>query len=202
MHKLKKEEFPMKNTLRVMGIAIVLVLLVQIVAMFMPYFNFADMVKPTKRNPDPKAVFTLQDYVWMETEDMGKNFFKELIEDYNVNDHAVGLALVFVIGCVTAVLNVMNFTNSFNTYITFRAGMMKVVAHAFSAFWCYLAIDTYLNATVLTVPQADQQMYMISLILIYVATALVAVRLVAEIAYAVVSGNKARAARRAARLAA
>lgn len=191
----------MKNTLRVLGIAIILVLLAQIVIMFLPYFDFADMVKPTKKNPDPKSQFTLQDYCWLETEDMGKNFFKELIEDYNVNDHAVSLVLTFVIGCIVVILNAMNFSNSFNKFVTFRAGFVRVLAHGFSAFWCYIAIDAYLTSAVLTVPQANQQIYMISLTLIYVATALIALRLVVDVVSAFISGNKARAARRAARLA-
>ena len=190
----------MKNTIRVLGIALVLLLLAQLVVMFMPYFDFADMVKPTKRNPDPKSVFTLQDYCWMETEDMGKNFFKELIDDYNVNDHAVSLALTFVIGCVVVLLNLMNFAKSFNTYITFQAGFINFVTHAVSALWCYVAINAYLTSGVLQF--GDQQIYMISLTLIYVATALTALRLVVEVATAIISGNKARAARRAAREAA
>lgn len=192
----------MKNTIRALGIAIILVILVQIVAMFMPYFDFAGMVKPTRKDPNPKSVFTLQDYVWMEPEDMGKNFFKDLIEDYNVNDNAVGLALTFAIGCVVVILNAMNFTNSFNTFVTFRAGMIKVITHLASAFWCYIAIDAYLTAPVLTVPQANQQLYMLSLNLIYVATALIALRLVVDVITSIVASNKARAARRAARLAA
>ena len=188
----------MKNTLRVLGVAIILLLLVQIVVMFMPYFDFSDMVKPDRKGNIPQSQFTLQDYVWMETEDMGKNFFKELIEDYNVNDHAVSLALTFVVGCVVVILNAMNFTNSFRTFITFRTGMIKVITHIISAFWCYIAIDAYLTSAVLTVPHANQQMYMISLNLIYVTTALVAVRLVADVVTSIVASNKARAARRAA----
>lgn len=198
MYKPKKEEFLMKNTIRVLGIAIILLVLVQLVAMFMPYFDFSDMVKPDRKGNIPQSQFTLQDYVWMQPEDMGKDFFKELIEDYNVNDHAVSLALTFVIGCVVVLLNAMNFTNSFRTFVTFRTGMIKVITHIVSAFWCYIAINAYLTSAVLTVPQADQQMYMISLNLIYVATGLVAVRLVADVATSIVAGNKARAARRAA----
>ena len=43
---------------------------------------------------------------------------------------------------------------------------------------------------------------MVSLILIYAATAIIVLRMVADIAYSVVTGNKARAAKRAAREAA
>ena len=99
----------MKNTLRVLGIAIILLLLAQIVVMFMPYFDFSDMVKPDRKGNIPESEFSLQEYCWMDTEDMGKNFFKELIEDYNVNDHAVSLVLTFVIGCVVVILNAMRY---------------------------------------------------------------------------------------------
>ena len=186
----------MKNTIRVLGIAIILLVLVQLVAMFMPYFDFSDMVKPDRKGNIPQSQFTLQDYVWMQPEDMGKDFFKELIEDYNVNDHAVSLALTFVIGCVVVLLNAMNFTNSFRTFVTFRTGMIKVITHIVSAFWCYIAINAYLTSGVLQF--GDQQLYMISLCVIYVVTGLVAVRLVADVATSIVAGNKARAARRAA----
>ena len=190
----------MKNTLRVLGIAIILLLLAQIVVMFMPYFDFSDMVKPDRKGNIPESEFSLQEYCWMDTEDMGKNFFKELIEDYNVNDHAVSLVLTFVIGCVVVILNAMNFTNSFNKFVTFRAGFVRVLAHAFSAFWCYIAINAYLTSGVLQF--GDQQLYMLSLNLIFVATGLVVLRLIVDVATAIVSGNKARAARRAAREAA
>ena len=52
-----------------------------------------------------------QAVVWMETEKMDKNFFKKIIDDYNVNDHAEGLALTFVVGCIVVILNMMNFAN-------------------------------------------------------------------------------------------
>lgn len=190
----------MKNTLRVLGIAIILLLLAQIVVMFMPYFDFSDMVEPDRKGNIPESEFSLQEYCWMDTEDMGKNFFKELIEDYNVNDHAVSLVLTFVIGCVVVILNAMNFTNSFNKFVTFRAGFVRVLAHAFSAFWCYIAINAYLTSGVLQF--GDQQLYMLSLNLIYVATGLVVLRLIVDVATAIVSDSKARAARRAAREAA
>ena len=190
----------MKNTIRILGIAIILVLLAQIIVTFMPYFDFADMVKPDRKGNIPESEFSLQEYIWMDTEDMGKSFFKTLIEDYNVNDHAVPLVLEFVIGCVVIILNALNFSNSFHTYVTFRAGFIKVLTHLFSAFWAYLAIDAFLNVGVLQF--GDQQMYMINLILVYVTTALIALRLVVELAYSINQGNKARAARRAAREAA
>ena len=190
----------MKKTVNVLSIAIILLLLVQIVVMFMPYFDFADMVKPTKRDPNPKSVFTLQDYCWMDTEDMGKNFFKELIEDYNVNDHAVPLVLAFVIGCVAVILNAMNFANSFNTYITFRAGLITVLTHAITGFWCYVAINAYLTSGVLQF--GNQDLYMVSLIAIFAATGITALRLIVQITAAIVKSNKARKARIAARAAA
>lgn len=190
----------MKNTLRVLGIAIILVLLAQIVMMFMPYFDFADMVKPDRKGNIPESEFSLQEYCWMDTEDMGKSFFKKLIDDYNVNDHAVPLVLTFAIGCVVIILNAMNFANSFNKFVTFRAGLIRVLAHGVSCFWSYIAIDAFLNSGVLQF--GDQQIYFISLVLIYVATALIAVRLVADLVSSIVAGNKARAARRAARAAA
>ena len=190
----------MKNTLRVLGIAIILVLLAQIVVMFLPYFDFADMVEPDRKGNIPESEFSLQEYCWMDTEDMGKQFFKELIEDYNVNDHAVSLVLTFVIGCVVVILNAMNFANSFNKFVTFRAGLIRVIAHAVSAFWCYIAINAYLTSGVLQF--GDQQLYMISLNLIYVATGLIALRLVVDLVSSISAGNKARAARRAAREAA
>ena len=186
----------MKTTVRVLGIAIVLLLLAQIFVMFMPYFDFSDMVKPTKRDPNPKAIFTLQDYCWMDTEDMGKDFFKELIEDYNVNDHAVSLVLTFAFACVCAVLNLMNFSNSFNKFVTFRAGLIKVVTHIISVFWAYTAINAYLTSGVLQF--GDQQLYKTSLILIFVASALIALHLVADITFGVINGKKAKAARKAA----
>lgn len=186
----------MKNVIRVLGIAIVLLLLAQIVLMFMPYFDFADMVKPTKRDPNPKSVFTLQDYCWMETEDMGKDFFKELIEDYNVNDHAVPLVLTFVFACLSVIVILLNFKNSFNTFITFRAGLMKVVAHAVSCFWGYVAIDAYLTSGVLQF--GNQELYMASLNVIFVATALIALHLVLDVVNGLVNSKKARAAKKAA----
>lgn len=190
----------MKNTIRILGIAIILVLLAQIVMMFMPYFDFSDMVKPDRKGNIPESEFSLQEYCWIDTEDMGKSFFKNLIDEYNVNDHAVPLVLTFAIACVLVILNGMNFANSFNTYVTFRAGFIKVITHLASAFWCYIAINAYLTAGVLQF--GNQQLYMISLILIYVATALIALRLVVELVSSIVAGNKARAARRAAREAA
>lgn len=190
----------MKNTIRVLGIVIILLVLAQIAVMFLPYFDFSDIVKPDRKGNIPQSVFSLQDYCWMDTEDMGKNFFKTLIDDYNVNDHAVSLVLTFAIGCVVVIINGMNFANSFNTYITFRAGLIKVLTYIISAFWCYIAINAYLTSGVLQF--GNQQLYMVSLILIYAATAIIALRMVADIAYSVVTGNKARAAKRAAREAA
>lgn len=192
----------MKNVIRILGIAIVLVLIAQLVVMFMPFFDFTDMVKPTKKEPNPKTEYTLQDYVWMDTEKMDKQFFKKLIDDYNVNDHAEGLALTFGLGCVVVILNLLNFANSFNKLVTFRAGLINVLTHAISGFWCYIAIDAYLTSAVLTLPQANQEIYMISLNLIYVATALVVLRLVVNVVSGIVASNKARAARIAARQAA
>lgn len=186
----------MKNTLRVLGIAVLLLVLFQLVVMFMPYFDFADMVKPDRKGNIPESEYSLQEYVWMDTEDMGKLFFKELIEDYNVNDHAVSLALTFLIGCVVVFLNILNFAKSFNTYVTFQAGFVNVVTHLLSAFWCYIAINAYLTSGVLRF--GDQQLYMISLILIYVITGLVALRLIVNVISGIVASNKARAARRAA----
>lgn len=186
----------MKNVVRVLGIAIVLLLLAQIVLMFMPYFDFADMVKPTKRDPNPKSVFSLQDYCWIDTEDMGKDFFKELIEDYNVNDHAVPLVLTFAFACLGVIVNLLNFKNSFNTFVTFRAGLIKVIAHVLSGIWGYVAINAYLNSGVLQF--GNQTLYMASLNIIFVTTALIALRLVVEIVFGLVSSNKARKARIAA----
>ena len=190
----------MKNTVRVLGIAIILLLLVQIVTMFMPYFNLPEVIKPTRKEPNPQTVFSLQDYCWIHTEDMGKNFFKKNIEDYNVNDHAVSLVLTFVIGCIAVILNGMKFANSFNKFVTFRAGLINVVAHVVSGFWCYVAINAYLTSGVLQF--GDQTLYMISLITIFVTTGIVALRLVVELTSSIIAGNKARAARRAAREAA
>ena len=190
----------MKNTVRAMGIAIILLLLVQIVVMFLPYFSFPGEVKPTRKDPDPQTEFSLQDYCWMHTEDMGKNFFQKRIENYNVNDHAVSLVLTFVFACVCVVLNTMKFSNSFNKFVTFRAGLINVVAHAISCFWGYVAINAYLTSGVLQF--GDQNLYMISLITIFVTTGLIALRLVLEIVSGIIDGNKARAARRAAREAA
>ena len=189
----------MKNTVRVLGIVIILLLLAQIVVMFMPYFDFADMVKPTKRDPNPKSEFSLQDYCWMDTEDMGKNFFKELIDDYSVNDHVMGLVLTFVIGCVCVILNGMNFSNSFNKFVTFRAGLINVLTHIISGFWGYIAINAYLTSGVLQF--GNQNLYMTSLILIFVTTGVIALRFVVEVTSSIVAANKARAARRAARAA-
>ena len=186
----------MKNTLRVLGIAILLLVLFQMVVMFMPYFDFADMVKPDRKGNIPESEYSLQEYVWMDTEDMGKLFFKELIEDYNVNDHAVSLALTFLIGCVVVLLNALNFTKSFNTYVTFQAGFINVVTHLLSAFWCYIAINAYLTSGVLQF--GDQQLYMISLSVIYVVTGLVALRLIVNVISAIAASNKARIERRAA----
>ena len=52
----------MKNTIRILGIAIILVLLAQIVMMFMPYFDFSDMVKPDRKGNIPESEFSLQEY--------------------------------------------------------------------------------------------------------------------------------------------
>lgn len=190
----------MKKTVRVLGIAIILLLLVQIVLMFMPYFDFTAEVKPDRKGNMPKGVFSLQDYCWIDTEDMGKDFFDDRIEDYNVNDHAVPLVLTFVIGCVVVILNVMNFATSFNTYITFRAGLITVLTHAISGFWCYIAINAYLTSGVLQF--GNQQLYMASLITIFVATAVIALRLVVQVVASLVKSSKARKARIAARAAA
>ena len=190
----------MKNVIRILGVVLVLLVLAQLVVMFLPYFDFADMVKPDRKGNIPESEFSLQEYCWMDTEDMGKNFFKKLIDDYNVNDHAVSLVLTFVIGCVVVLLNIMNFANSFNKFVTFRAGLIRVLAHAISAFWCYIAINAYLTSGVLQF--GDQQLYMISLTLIYVATGFAALRLIVDVVTSIVSSNKARAARRAAREAA
>ena len=185
----------MKNTIRVLGIVIILLVLAQIAVMFLPYFDFSDMVKPDRKGNIPQSVFSLQDYCWMDTEDMGKNFFKTLIDDYNVNDHAVSLVLTFAIGCVVVIINGMNFANSFNTYITFRAGLIKVLAYIISAFWCYIAINAYLTSGVLQF--GDQQLYMISLCVIYVVTGLVALRLIVNVISSIAASNKARIERRA-----
>ena len=186
----------MKNTIRVLGIAIILLVLVQLVAMFMPYFDFSDMVKPDRKGNIPQSVFSLQDYCWMDTEDMGKSFFKNLIEDYNVNDHAVPLVLTFAFACLGVIVNLLNFKNSFNTFVTFRAGLIKVIAHVLSGFWGYVAINAYLNSGVLQF--GNQTLYMASLNIIFVTTALIALRLIVEIVFGLVSSNKARKARIAA----
>lgn len=190
----------MKKTVNALGIVIILLLLLQIVVMFMPYFDFTARVEPDRKGNMPKGVFSLQDYCWMDTEDMGKNFFKKDIENYNVNDEAVPLVLTFAIACVAVILNVMNFANSFNTYITFRAGLITVLTHIISGFWCYIAINAYLTSQVL--PLGDQQLYMVSLITIFAATALIALRLVVQVTAGIVKSNKARKARIAARQAA
>lgn len=189
----------MKNTIRALGIVIILLLLAQITVMFLPYFDFSDMVKPDRKGNIPESEFSLQEYCWMDTEDMGKNFFKELIEDYNVNDHVMGLVLTFVIGCVCVILNGINFSNSFNKFVTFRAGLIKVVTHIANGLWGYIAINAYLTSGVLQF--GDQTLYMTSLILIFVTTGLIALRLVLDLTSGIIAGNKARAARRAARAA-
>lgn len=202
----------MKNVIRILGIVIVLLLIAQLAVMFLPYFDFSNEVKPTSKNPDPQKQFSLQEYVWIHTDkrdrssakfktvDMG-DFFEDIIDDYNINENAEGLALTFAIGCVVVLLSLLNFTNSFRKFITFRTGFIKVVTHIISCFWCYIALDAYLTAPVLTVPQANEQLYMISSILIYVATGLIALHLIVDLTTSIISGNKARAARRAARLA-
>lgn len=204
----------MKNVIRILGVVIALLLIAQLAVMFLPYFDFTNEVKPTKKNPDPQTHFSLQEYVWVHTDkrdrssaniktvDMGESFFEDIIDDYNINDNAEGLAIIFALGCVVVLLNLLNFTNSFRKLVTFRTGFVKVVTHIISCFWCYIALSTYLTVPVLTVPQANQQLYMISTILIYVATGLVALHLIVDLATSVISSNKARAARRAARLAA
>lgn len=203
----------MKNVIRILGIVIVLLLIAQLAVMFLPYFDFTNEVKPTKKNPDPQSQFSLQEYVWIHTDkrdrssakfktvDMGEDFFEDIIDNYNINENAEGLALTFVIGFVVVLLNLLNFTNSFRKFITFRTGFIKVVTHIISSFWCYIALSTYLTVPVLTVPQANEQLYMISSILIYVATGLIALHLIVDLVTSIVSGNKARAALRAARLA-
>lgn len=190
----------MKKAVNALGIVIILLLLVQIVVMFMPYFDFTARVEPDRKGNMPKSVFSLQDYCWMDTEDMGKNFFKNDIKDYDVNAEAVPLVLTFVIACVSVILNVLNFANSFNTYVTFRAGLITVLTHAVSGFWCYVAINAYLTSQVL--PLGNQNLYMVSLITIFVATAFIALRLIVQTIAAIVKGNKARKARIAARQAA
>ena len=191
----------MKNVIRILGVAIALVLVAQLVVMFAPFFDFTELAKPTKKDPDPQTSFTLQDYVWMQTETMDKQFFKKIIDDYSVNDNAEGLALTFVVGCIVVVLNLLNFTNSFNKLVTFRAAFINVITHIISIFWCSTALSAYLTAPVLFVEQADASMRMLSTNLIYVATGVVALRLVVDIVFGVLNANKARDARRAARLA-
>lgn len=191
----------MKNVIRILGVAIAFVLVAQLIVMFMPYFDFTELAKPTRKNPNPQTIYTLQDYVWMDTENMDKQFFKKIIDDYNVNDNAEGLALTFAVGCIVVILNLLNFANSFNKLVTFRAGLINVLTHIISGFWCYTALSTYLTIPVLFVEQADASVRMLSTNLIYVATGIVALRLVVDILAAVLNANKARAARRAARLA-
>ena len=201
----------MKNIIRFLGFAIVLLTLVQLVSMFMPYFDFSDMVKPTESKPNPETEFSLQEYIWIDTADsrsmggtvdMGKQFFRKLIDDYRINDHAEPLALTFLIGCVVVFLNMLNFANSFNKLVTFRASFIKVITHIISCVWGAIAVYTYLNVAVLTVPQADSQIYMIGLYSIFAATGFIVLRLIVDIAVASVTAKKERLARRAAREAA
>ena len=195
----------MKNIIRFLGVFIVLLTLVQLISMFMPYFNFSDMIS----DPESQTEFTIQEYVWIHTGldplthtiNLG-NYFKKLIPGYVINDCAEPLALTFLIGCVVVFLNMLNFANSYNKLVTFRASLIKILTHLISCAWAGIAVYTYLADPVLTVPQADSQLYMIGLYTVLAAAGLIALRLIVEITVSSVAASKERKARRAARQAA
>jgi len=169
----------MKKPINVLSIAIIVLLAVQIVLMFMPYFTFTP--KPSKKVPDPQPQnYSLQDYCWMDTEEM-EQYFEDLIEDYYVNDHAVSLVLTFVFAAVGIILNALNFKNSFNKYITFRAGMINVFTHVGSIFWVYIALTAYFTSGVLQF--GNQALYTASLVVIFVTAVLVLARLVLQLVF-------------------
>lgn len=159
----------MKTFAKILTIALVVLLLAQLVLMFLPYFTFTPV--KSLSNPDPvETDYSLQDYCWTKTAELKKTF-KSLIPKYDINDYAHSLVLTFVFGLAAVVFNLLN-------------GNM-LVTQGVTILWGVLGISCFATNEILAFGAMNLWIPTVSIIIIAVAMAVQAARLVPYVIFTI-----------------
>lgn len=168
----------MKKPANLLSIAVMVLVLLQVVLMFLPYWTLT--AAPTKKVPDPQPQnYSLQSLCWTDTEDMGEIFedtLAEKDEEYVVNDNIVGLVLTFIAGCAVIVLGLLNIKNVLSGFHTASATLIRVIGYVLPFIWAYFGVDAFFNSQVLGM--GNQGIYMASVVLFFAGAAVALARLV------------------------
>lgn len=167
----------MKTFAKILTIALVVLLLAQLVLMFLPYFTFTPV--KTLSNPDPvESDYSLQEYCWTKTAELEKTF-KALVDDYNINDYAHSLVLTFIVGAMAVVFNLIN-------------GNM-LVSQGVTVLWGVLGISCFTTNGILEFGAKNLWIPTVSIIIIAVAMAVQAARLVPYVIFTIEKNKRKKA---------
>lgn len=165
----------MKKTVNLLSILIIVMLLVQLVCMFLPYFNLTPIADRVNKNPVPTD-YSIQQYCWTDCATMNK-IFNKMIDDYDSNDYAISLVLTFVLGVISLGVIALNLKN----VLTGIPGpVLRVLSHAFSILWVGIGLFCFLTNYILTLG-VYPMVWTASVIALGVGAAAVAARLVLDV---------------------
>ena len=109
------------NTIRLVSYVIGLLMLVEVVLMFVPYYN------------DGTNTTSIQGYIWTQYNTF-KAYFTEHIDGYSINSQVGMPILTMVLGLVGVVMNV--------AYPEKMRALVFSAAYAIAGIWCFLSTAT------------------------------------------------------------
>lgn len=140
----------MKKAINILAILAVVLILVQIVCMFLPYWRLTPIADRVNKDPQPTE-YSMQQYCWSETRTLNKIFEKQFKADYDAkydgNDYIISLVLTFVIGVLAMAFMVLDLIKKLTT-IPSKA--FTVLSHFFSLAWAGIALWTFFTNFILT----------------------------------------------------
>lgn len=134
----KKEECFMKalkKPVNLLGILLVVLMLVQVVLMFLPYFELNG------------EVYSMQDFAWFKCEKINKQFNK-LIDDYYINDYVMGIVLTFVFGVLGLLMTALEIRYAAEGYTTMGTITVKLLGYVFCVAWVLYGLPDFLGNSI------------------------------------------------------
>lgn len=143
---MKNSLVNLKKPVTILSILAVLLIIAQIAVMFIPCFNMTPVATRREPNPQPKE-YSLFSYCWSECEEMSKILDKK-IDDYNINDYAMGIVLSNVFGLACLIFLVIEMKNTFQNYKVGGANAVKFLSNVFCIVWGVLSVHGFLTADI------------------------------------------------------
>lgn len=156
-----------KTSVLVMSILALLLIIAQLAVMCMPYMNLWPI--KVRERQDPARDYSMQDFCWLETENMTKIFTQRIahgsgfdrtfedgphyIKDFKVNDFVMDLVLVNVFGILALIFLIFTIKNQIMDYNLGGAGFVKYAAAFCTTLWGGWGVYTFTSSWFLYLAQ-------------------------------------------------